>query len=70
MALTLKADSVLSKPLTRVPTCTVATLPTASEYPNHMILVTNGNAGLGCLAISDGANWYPITVGTTACAGT
>ena len=35
---------------------TVATLPTASEYTNGMIIVSDETGGL-TMAISDGTNW-------------
>jgi hypothetical protein len=65
MAVALKATAPLTQPLSKVAVCTTATLPTAANYAGHIILVTDGNAGLGCLAICDGVDWWPITIGTT-----
>lgn len=58
---------LLNKPQP-LPVFTVATLPTAAQFPNHFISVTNGNAGASCLAYCDGINWWPVTLGTTSCA--
>ncbi len=52
----------------KLPVFSVASLPAANVNRNCVCLVTNGNAGADCLAISDGAAWYPVAIGTTACA--
>lgn len=53
-------------PLTQLPTYTVATLPTAANYPACLIYVSNGSAGSPCVAMSDGTNWKVIaTIGST-----
>lgn len=36
---------------------TVATLPSAADWPNTVVFVTNGAAGNPVLAFSDGTNW-------------
>ncbi len=51
-----------------IPCYTYETLPDATLYPGRLVGVTNGNAGASCLAFSDGINWFPISIGTTACA--
>ena len=46
----------------------MGTLPTAANFTNHMILVTNGNAGQPCLAVSDGTSWLRIPLGAAVSA--
>lgn len=41
----------------------MGTLPDAANFTNHMILVTNGDAGKTCLAVSNGTNWLRIPLG-------
>lgn len=44
---------------------TVANAPAASTYPNHIIYVSNGDAGSPCLAVSNGTNWLRVALGST-----
>lgn len=55
-------------PLIHVEEFTVATVPTAANFKNRIIRVTNGAAGSNCLAISDGTNWKQIAVGANIAA--
>lgn len=47
---------------------TVTTLPSASENPDRLIVVTNGNAGAACLAWSNGTSWLRIVPGAAVAA--
>lgn len=48
---------------------TVATAPTASDYPGEIIYVSNGSAGNPCLAWSNGSAWKVLgAVGTSIAA--
>jgi hypothetical protein len=49
---------------------TVTTVPSASAGKNRMIVVTNGNAGARCLAVSDGTNWLRVNFGAAVNATT
>jgi len=50
-----------------VPVYTVATAPDASGYSaGTIIVITDGNAGAGTLAYSDGTNWIASASGATA----
>lgn len=44
---------------------TVAGAPAASSYANHIIYVSNGDAGSPCLAVSNGTNWLRVSLGAT-----
>ena len=44
------------------------TLPAAANFSNHMILVTNGDAGQPCLAVSNGTSWLRIPLGAAVSA--
>ena len=46
----------------------MANLPTAASFTNHMILVTDGNAGQPCLAVSNGTSWLRIPLGAAVSA--
>ena len=46
----------------------VGTLPDAANFPNHMILVTDGDAGKPCLAVSSGTSWLRIPLGAAVSA--
>lgn len=43
-----------------LPVYTVATVPAASSMPGALIFVSNGAAGVACLAISTGSAWNVI----------
>lgn len=47
---------------------TVATVPSAADWKNRMIWVTDGNAGAACVAVSDGTNWKVVALGATIAA--
>jgi UDP:flavonoid glycosyltransferase YjiC (YdhE family) len=47
---------------------TVATVPAAATYPYRVIVVSNGNAGALCLAMSDGTNWLVVAKGAAIAA--
>jgi hypothetical protein len=51
-----------------MPVYTVATVPAAATYPNRMIVVSNGNAGVACLAWSNGTSWLRIVPGAAVAA--
>ena len=51
-----------------LPRYTVSTLPPAAANPDRMILVTNGNAGALCAAISVGGAWLRIPLGAAVAA--
>lgn len=55
-------------PLQELEEFTVATAPDATKFKNHVIAISNGNAGAACIAVSDGANWKVIAFGATAAA--
>jgi hypothetical protein len=44
-------------------TYTVATLPSAAAHRNRLIMVSNGNAGAPCVAVSNGTAWLRIVPG-------
>jgi hypothetical protein len=44
---------------------TVATVPSAADNKNCVIMVTNGASGNPCLAFSDGTNWKQVNSVTT-----
>ena len=43
---------------------TVANAPAAASYPRRIIYVSNGNAGVPCIAVSNGTSWLRIALGT------
>lgn len=45
---------------------TVATVPPAGQFKDHMIYVNNGAAGDPCLAVSDGTNWVRMDTPASA----
>jgi hypothetical protein len=47
---------------------TVAAVPSAADWKQRLIFVTNGNAGAACVACSDGANWKVIELGANIAA--
>lgn len=47
---------------------TVANVPSAADWKQRLIWVTNGNAGAACVAASDGANWKVIELGANIAA--
>lgn len=47
-----------------VPEYTVATLPSASDYDNHIIIVSDETGGR-TIATSDGTNWCRVSDGAT-----
>jgi hypothetical protein len=49
---------------------TVSTVPPAAGGKNRIIVVTNGNAGARCLAVSDGTNWLRVNFGAAVNATT
>lgn len=50
----------------QVPTCTVASAPSASTAgAGTLVFVTNGAAGSAILAFSDGTNWKRSDTGAT-----
>ena len=51
-----------------LPTYTVATLPSAAGHPQRLIWVSNGNAGVACMAVSNGTSWLRITPGAAVAA--
>lgn len=51
-----------------LPRYTVTTLPSASENPDRLIVVTNGNAGAACLAWSNGTSWLRVVPGAAVAA--
>lgn len=51
-----------------LPTYTVTTVPSAAMYKNRMIVVSNGNAGQPCLAMSNGTSWLRIPFGAAVAA--
>lgn len=56
-------------PLLTLPTYTVATVPTAANFPFTLIYVSNGSTGSPCVAFSDGTNWKVLaTIGSTIAA--
>lgn len=55
-------------PLVHLEPFTVATVPPAADWKNRAIIVTNGNAGALCAALSDGTNWKVIALGATIAA--
>lgn len=46
----------------------VADLPTASSYTGHVVYCSDGDAGSPCLAVSNGANWLRVALGTAVSA--
>ena len=57
-------DSVTGNAPFELPSYTVAGAPTASSYTNHIIYVSNGDAGSPCLAVSNGTNWLVVSLGS------
>lgn len=51
-----------------LPQWTVATLPAAADHSGVLVRVADGNAGSPCLAVSDGAEWLRIALGTAVAA--
>ena len=49
---------------------TVATAPPAAQFPNAVILVSDGGAGSPCLAVSNGTNWKVVTITSTTVSAT
>lgn len=47
---------------------TVANVPSAADWKQRLIWVTNGNAGAACVGASDGTNWKVIALGATIAA--
>lgn len=54
-----------SYPLQKLEEFTLATLPTASDWKNYIVVCSNGAAGARCCAISDGTNWKVVAQGAT-----
>lgn len=54
--------------LPRLPTYTVAALPTAADRPRALCWVSDGDAGAPCLAVSDGTDWRRIALGAAVSA--
>lgn len=54
----------------KIPTYTVATVPSASANANRIIAVSNGAAGSPCLAYSNGTAWVRIVFGAAVNATT
>jgi hypothetical protein len=40
----------------------------ATANANRVIVVSNGNAGARCIAVSDGTNWKVVALGATVAA--
>jgi hypothetical protein len=51
-----------------LPTYTVAELPAAVGNAGALVYCSNGNAGVACLAISNGTNWLRIGLGAAVAA--
>lgn len=60
----------MSKPAHPTPLASIAVadLPSAADYPNHVIYCSNGAAGSAILAFSDGTNWKRSDTGATVAA--
>jgi hypothetical protein len=41
----------------------VSSVPAAVDFNQHIVFVTNGDAGAPCLAVSNGTNWLRIALG-------
>ncbi len=59
MAADTTAATPVQLPFARLATFTVAELTTmtAAAYPNVLVRCSNGNAGVACLAFSNGTSW-------------
>lgn len=51
-----------------MPRYTVANLPPAASSPDRLVVVTNGNAGVACLAWSTGTAWLRLVPGAAVSA--
>jgi hypothetical protein len=60
---TLVVDAAASTGIIKPTSYTVATVPSASAFPAHLIHVSDGDSGAPCLAVSDGTDWLRIALG-------
>lgn len=56
------ADAAASGPFA-LADYSVAELPSASANPQSIVYCSNGNAGVACLAVSNGTDWLRIALG-------